>query len=376
MGIVFFCQSCGARFEVDPRAAGKKGRCKQCGQMMTVPQAEQLAPMASIPALAEAGARAAGASPGVPRAGATPGAGDTRPPAASWLKQAISEVKLAPITVDRMRISLRGKRSPVEDEDSKPYQLAKPDRREARAAAGSGPAGAVTRAWRGQLGRLQKLFRWINQTAYLVSTPFLMLILLGDVIQNRSMALVGATVVVLLNIGRLGAGAVNLALVPLRDGFDWKKMKKPAQRIIEPVVTIGLVIVAFTFLPGLSSGKPAKGGVGSRLRASAAGLKSEMRGKVKGAADSLGDVDLQKLGAQAQDQLQGLGERARAIDLKKLGAEARERLERDQRETPPDSQATKPRIGGRVRSGIEALEKRTAEEIQKSDRLGKGEQEP
>ena len=42
------------------------------------------------------------------------------------------------------------------------------------------------------------------------------------------MALLGATAVVLLNIGRLVAGAANLAVVPLRDGVNAKKMKKPS----------------------------------------------------------------------------------------------------------------------------------------------------
>ena len=52
MGIVFFCQSCGARFEVDPRMAGKKGHCKKCGQYMAIPRAEEIASMAAMPALA------------------------------------------------------------------------------------------------------------------------------------------------------------------------------------------------------------------------------------------------------------------------------------------------------------------------------------
>ena len=54
MGIVFFCQSCGARFEVDPRMAGKTGRCKKCGQTMSIPRAEQIASIAAMPALAAA----------------------------------------------------------------------------------------------------------------------------------------------------------------------------------------------------------------------------------------------------------------------------------------------------------------------------------
>ena len=57
MGIVFFCQSCGARFEVDPRMAGKAGRCKKCGQQMEIPRAEQIASMAAMPALAGSGGR-------------------------------------------------------------------------------------------------------------------------------------------------------------------------------------------------------------------------------------------------------------------------------------------------------------------------------
>ncbi len=55
MNIVFFCRSCGSRFEVDPRASGKQGRCKKCGQRMTVPKAGEVASMASMPALAMAG---------------------------------------------------------------------------------------------------------------------------------------------------------------------------------------------------------------------------------------------------------------------------------------------------------------------------------
>ena len=40
------------------------------------------------------------------------------------------------------------------------------------------------------------------------------------------MALLGAAVVVLLNIGRLVAGGAGLFVVPLSDGLQWKKLKK------------------------------------------------------------------------------------------------------------------------------------------------------
>ena len=124
----------------------------------------------------------------------------------------------------------------------------------------------VVRVWRRQLGGVQKLFRKINQAAYLVSVPFLMILLLGAVVGNRPMALFGATVVVLLNIGRLVAGVANLAVIPFRDGINLNKMKKPLRRVIEPAVTIGLVVLAFTFIPWLSSGQSAKGSIADRIR--------------------------------------------------------------------------------------------------------------
>ncbi len=73
MAIVFFCQSCGARFEVDPRLAGKRGHCKKCGQLMTIPRAEELSSMA-MPALAMAGVGAAVAAAGSNARGAAGGA--------------------------------------------------------------------------------------------------------------------------------------------------------------------------------------------------------------------------------------------------------------------------------------------------------------
>src|SRR6185437_15469805 len=98
----------------------------------------------------------------------------------------------------------------------------------------------VLRVWRGQLGGVQRVFRWINETAYLISVPFIMVLLLGTMVRNRPMALLGAAVVIVLNIGRLVAGGAGLVIVPLRDGLNWKKVKKPLRRVAEPALTIGL----------------------------------------------------------------------------------------------------------------------------------------
>ena len=110
-------------------------------------------------------------------------------------------------------------------EDSKPYVLAKPIHEQRGRVRGRDNIILIT--WRRQLGKIQKLFRKINQAAYLISIPFLMILLFGVVVKNRHLALFGATFVVLINIARLVAGGANLAVIPFRDGIDIDKMKKP-----------------------------------------------------------------------------------------------------------------------------------------------------
>jgi hypothetical protein len=372
MNIVFFCQSCGARFEVDPRMAGKKGRCKKCGQHMSIPRADQIASMAAIPALA------ASSLP----AGAPEHAAAQSPPTPPAQEAGPVKISLAPVTVDRMRVGWKkwaAPAAPGEAEDSKPYALAKHVRdKRGRARSQDRP---ILRTWRRGLGGLQKFFRKINQAAYLVSTPFLMLLLIGAAVKSRPMALFGATVVVLLNIGRLVTGVANLAVVPFRDGLDFNKMKNPARRVIEPVVTIGLVILAFTFIPWLAGDEFAKGGIADRLRGSAQALQKEMKGevgkvvdvdklgaqaqeKLKELGDKAKDFDMTKFGAQAQEKLKELSDKAKEIDVSKLGAQARERIEAL---GSPSSGTAKKGVAGASRSGGEARAKRTQGEPEKDE---------
>jgi DNA-directed RNA polymerase subunit RPC12/RpoP len=260
MSIVFFCQSCGARFEIDASAAGRKGRCKQCGQRMIVPKAAELASMTSMPALAAASA--GGQASNLPIS------------AASWLAgMSGSSVRLAPLTVESMPLGARKAASPLDDEpgDSNPYELAA-DRKPRRGRAESKPASAATLLWRNQLTSVIKIFRWINETAYLISVPFLILLLFGVVVRSPHLVQTGAIVVVILNVGRFISGFINLAAIPFRDGIDqgvqflvppltfvylynhWNKVKKATRRLVEPILTMGLVALAFTFIPWLAKG--------------------------------------------------------------------------------------------------------------------------
>lgn len=298
MNIVFFCQSCGSRFEVDPRAAGKKGRCRRCGQLARIPRAEEIASMSAI---AVPAADAAARRPAPP-----PLRSDS--PATSigaWLKDGISQVGLAPLS-EVHRPAVRPALAPALDleADSKPYALARPI-----AERGGSPRildnGAV-RLWRREVGLLQKVFRWLNESAYFVSIPFVMILLIGAAVKSRPLALFGATFVVVLNVGRLAAGVVNLALVPLRDGLSARKLKHPARRVAEPIATIAAVFLGFTFIPWLSADRPADGNLGDRLRESATGLQKEIEGEVEKVIDKAERVDVKGIKAEARRRLDGL----------------------------------------------------------------------
>jgi hypothetical protein len=322
MNIVFFCQSCGARFEVPPTSAGKKGRCKSCGQMMTVPKAQELASMVAMPAISPE-LVGAGAGAGPKLAPMKPAAREVAAgKSMAWLAAASSNVGLAPLTVDSMPIG--GARRPIKpkyDEDlgdSKPYLLAPPVIKAARGHSGHAASGAKM-LWRRNLGGVQKLTRKLNETAYLISVPFLLMVLLGAILQSRPLALMGATAVVLLNIGRIVAGIANLAIVPFREGIfqgimflippltffylssHWKLLKKPTMRIVGPIVTIAAVFLAFTFVPTLrKDGK----------MVNAKDLKNELRNEVKdlegemiGEVNKAKNLDVESLGKQAEQTI-------------------------------------------------------------------------
>jgi hypothetical protein len=279
--------------------------------MMTVPAAKDLASMVAMPAIAPA---LVGAGAGAVAARSGGGGGSM-----AWLAAANSNVALAPLTIDRMPIG-RPVKSKYDDDlgDSKPYLVGQPLIAGTRAPKAQAASG-LKMAWRKELGGVQKFFRKLNETAYLISVPFLLLILLGAIIQNRPLALMGATAVVLLNIGRIIAGVANLAVVPFRDGIfqgilflippltffylyeHWNKLKKPTMRIIGPIATMALVFLAFTFVPTLRKDGKVVGvkDLKNEIRAGAKDLKGEMVGEI-GKAKSL---DVEALAKQAEKSL-------------------------------------------------------------------------
>ena len=325
MMIVFHCQSCGARFDVDPRLAGRPGRCKSCGQRMVIPGPSDLASMRAMPGLPTAVRGPVAAARAPVAAARRPAPAPAVASSVSWIAAVNSNVGLAPLSVHDLRsprIAAILAELAAEDKAPPLYDLARGPKPTGPLVRPAGKAaGALTMFWRNQLRGIQKPLRWLNDAAYLVSVPFLIAILLGVILRNRPMAHLGATVVILLNVGRFVTGLANLIIIPFKEGIPqgvsflippmtfvylanhWKGMRKPTRREVEPAVTIGLVVLAFSFIPWLSR----KGGdhatVAERLSAGAGDLETEIRDQV-GRARS---VDLDQLKAQAEGKLKGLG---------------------------------------------------------------------
>lgn len=310
--LVFHCESCGARFEVDPGLAGKRARCQRCGARTTVPGAV---------AIAGAGA-AATAAPEPSRERVVPPrsvAPASRP--LNWIEAVNSQVGLAPLSVPAVPPIRRGSApSPLDDASSSALYrvLSAPSLPAAGPAGAVGrPAGEVVVAYRRWLLSLQRLFRWLNESAYLVSVPFLIVLFLGIALKNRPLVYLGATAVVLLNVGRLISGVANVVVIPFRENpikgilfffppytlyyvwDNWNRLRRPLGRIVEPAFTLGLVVAAFAYVPWLSGGKsPSEGDVRARLEAGYGGLREGVESKV----GPLPDVDVKGKARAIEDR--------------------------------------------------------------------------
>jgi len=391
MNIIFFCQSCGSRFEVGAGHAGKRARCKHCGQQTTIPAAKELASMTAMPAVppvepvrepkrvAEVGAplRARG-NAGSPVAGRRPMSPPPREAApsvapVSWIDAVNSRVGLAPISapaIPALKLQQRAVLDALADESGPAfYAVAEPTRQGYKAPAYSSARPNVVQAfWRSRLGGLQSILRFINNATYLVSIPFLMMVLLGAVTANRGLAFFGATVVVLLNIGRLATGLANLVFIPFRDGIvqgimflippitfiymanHWKRLRRPLMRVVQPTVTIGLVFLAFSFVPGLAKGDKDGGPSLDRLKAGVTDLSKEMRSGIANV-----DVhDLNKLRDQARET------------LREVEGEVRQRLNEPIPGQAPPTGATPVEGGlGKQLNNVESLLREQTETIRK-----------
>jgi len=323
MAIHFNCTQCGAPFVVEERLAGRAARCKRCGSRTTIPGHREGAPAAAPVGrdAATGGVKVAVAAPPSPQRPAAPGVPAARP--LNWIDAVTSQVALAPITEQRLS-ALRKKPTPLDDASfSGLYKVMSAPSLPALEAARGRPAGVITRTYRHEMGKIQSLFRWVNQSAYLVSVPFLMILLVGVATNSQSLLTLGGVVVVALNIGRLVAGMANLLVIPFRESpiqgvlflvppitfiylyQNWNKVRKSVQRIIGPIATIGLVILAFVIAPMLHGESKKNQSIKDRVT-EGVGSAREAISKKLDKASGLNVDDLGKLLPKAREALKSL----------------------------------------------------------------------
>jgi hypothetical protein len=131
----------------------------------------------------------------------------------------------------------------------------------------SGPAGWLYVKWRAGVGLVLKLLRWVDSWAYIISVPFIVLMLFGIVVENRGLVHTGAVVVVLANYGRFWADLLAFFVRPYKDGplrglafsfppytiyyltVHWDRMKPIVRRIATSCIPMVLVVLAYAFIP-------------------------------------------------------------------------------------------------------------------------------
>ncbi len=323
MLLQFPCENCGKSFQVDERFRGKRGRCSQCGHIMRIPSASVVDPaarevstgpsteLASAPE--EAPFRL---SPPEPRPGmrwVPPARAQTHEPVAGRPVGPDNSgfAAGAPVPAQRPHTDEHPVRFELLDDDADPGSLLpvspeiarglreiaeyENDRGEYKIAGerkgffarleNSRPAGWIYVKWRAGVGFLLRILRWIDTWAYLISVPFVMLMIFGIVVADRALVHTGAVVVVLANYGRFWADLLAFFVRPYKDGplqgvaflfppytfyyltMHWNRMKPIVRRIATSCIPIVAVILAYAFLPSVNPAVMGLPGVTAKLRA-------------------------------------------------------------------------------------------------------------
>ena len=208
--IVFSCRQCATRFKVPDGLAGKQARCKKCGQTLQVPSA----PVA-VAAVAATGLFRMGAmQPDQPPSGQKPPESKPRVQSA-----APSSIRLAPISVADIQ-AVTERRRLQEEEDAVEYELEKPlDEPIASLPRKiSQPRGRIFWGRGGIAEVLLIALRKFSDYAYLISVPFLLLMLLAIILKQRELAVLAGVIVILLNVVRLGLDGFVLVTLAFKNG--------------------------------------------------------------------------------------------------------------------------------------------------------------
>ena len=149
----------------------------------------------------------------------------------------------------------------------------------------SRPAGWIYVKWRSAVGIVLKLLRWIDSWAYLISVPFVVLMIFGIIAQQQRLVHIGAVVTVVANYGRFWADLLAFFLRPYKDGpiqglaflfppytfyyltTHWDRMKPIVRRIATSCIPIILVILAYSYLAWVNPAVKDARGIPAHLEA-------------------------------------------------------------------------------------------------------------
>ncbi len=333
MLMLFTCEHCGKRIQVDARMQGRRGRCSHCGQEMRIPRVEATQP----PPLPGAGAapsddRARPAAREAARARTRPGAPSAEDAFRLSPPEPRPEVSLAhfqqpPVLTEPEQLyRYVGTEAPSEFEllsedgppgadalaspevqrglreleefrkDPRGYQLAEElDSRFFHWFRGSRPASWVYTQWRRGVGLILRALRFITDWAYLISVPFLMLMVFGIAVGHRGLIHTGAVVVVLVNFGRFWTDLLAVFVRPFKDGpihgliflfppygiyyvaSRWDKFKPTFQRLLTSCIPIVLVLLAYAFIPLVNPEIRSARSIPEKIRSAERGVVKDVR---------------------------------------------------------------------------------------------------
>ncbi len=330
MFMLFTCEHCGTRIKVNGRSQGKRGRCSKCGQVMIIPHMESQPP--AVPAHAREAARQSDA----PFRLSPP---DDRPRVAHGppvlvephhlehhaTPEGFSEFELIAGDANPEEASLaspevrRGLRELDEfQKDPHPYKLVDSLEQSflSRWSRDSGPASWVVVKWRQAVGGILRLLRWVDDWAYMISVPFIVLAIFAIAVQNPKLVHLSSVVVVLANYGRFWTDLVALFVRPFKEGpihgiaflfppygayYLWTrrdKFKPTLRRLLTSCIPIILVVLAYAYLPFVNPAAKDAKGLGEKLRSGERELIHEIRDDLKQVEDKIPSLEKRESGKE------------------------------------------------------------------------------
>jgi DNA-directed RNA polymerase subunit RPC12/RpoP len=322
MMLVFACENCGKRFQVDESARGKRGRCKDCGHVMRIPGV-RAAHAAHVHVAGEARAHSEETpfrlSPPEPppighhEVAPSPHRGQSHDSYAGHdteFEMIVDHAELdaaipaSPEVARGIREIEEYKRDPsgykVVGEGGGLFSLF--GRRDDR------PPSWIYVKWRAGVNGILKFLRFVDSWAYIISVPFIVMVLFAIVTSSRGLVHAGAVIVVLVNYGRFWADLIAFCIRPFKDGplqglaflfppygvyylySRWDKMKPILRRMLTSCIPIVLVILAYGFLPSVNPEVQDVHGIGARLKIGTEVLEKDLQGGVQQIERELSDA--------------------------------------------------------------------------------------